>query len=49
MVFEAKNVVGIIEGTDPLLKDEAVINGAHDDHRNGIHTPMVKNIWKIQV
>ncbi len=27
-----KNVVGIIEGTDPVLKDEYIIVGAHMDH-----------------
>lgn len=31
-VFKAKNVVGYIEGTDPTLKDEAILLGAHYDH-----------------
>lgn len=29
---DAKNVIGLIEGTDPLLKGEVVIVGAHYDH-----------------
>ena len=28
----AMNVVGVIEGSDPVLKDEAIIIGAHYDH-----------------
>lgn len=30
--FKAKNVVGMVEGTDPELKDEFVIYSAHYDH-----------------
>lgn len=29
---EATNVIGILEGTDPQLKNEAIIIGAHYDH-----------------
>lgn len=29
---EAKNVIGIVEGSDPLLKDECVVFVAHYDH-----------------
>ncbi len=29
---EAYNVIGILEGTDPVLKNEAIIIGAHYDH-----------------
>ena len=28
----ANNVVGVIEGSDPILKDESIIIGAHYDH-----------------
>ena len=31
-VFPAKNVLGYIEGTDPNLKDEFILLGAHYDH-----------------
>ncbi len=30
--FDAYNVVGILEGHDPVLKNEAIIVGAHYDH-----------------
>lgn len=30
--FNVKNVVGIVEGTDPKLKDEYIIYSAHYDH-----------------
>ncbi|MEK7856552.1 MAG: M28 family peptidase, partial [Acidobacteriota bacterium] len=29
---DAYNVIGIIEGTDPVLKNEAIVIGAHYDH-----------------
>jgi aminopeptidase YwaD len=29
---DAYNVIGILEGTDPLLKNEAIVIGAHYDH-----------------
>ena len=29
---QAYNVIGILEGTDPLLKSEAIVIGAHYDH-----------------
>lgn len=29
---EAYNVIGILEGTDPVLKNEAIVIGAHYDH-----------------
>ena len=29
---EAYNIIGILEGTDPLLKNEAIVIGAHYDH-----------------
>ena len=28
----AANVIGILEGTDPTLKNEAIVIGAHYDH-----------------
>jgi hypothetical protein len=31
-VTDAYNVVGILEGTDPKLKEEAIVIGAHYDH-----------------
>ncbi len=31
-VLEGRNVVGIVEGSDPNLKDEYIILGAHYDH-----------------
>ncbi|MDA3832560.1 MAG: M28 family peptidase, partial [Spirochaetales bacterium] len=31
-LIETKNVAGIVPGTDPLLKDEYIIVGAHLDH-----------------
>ena len=31
-VFTARNVVGLIEGSDPVLKDEWIIISAHFDH-----------------
>lgn len=30
--FSATNIVGVIEGKDPLLKSEAIVIGAHYDH-----------------
>lgn len=30
--IQARNVVGVIEGSDPLLRDQVVIVGAHYDH-----------------
>ncbi|MFK7954091.1 MAG: M28 family metallopeptidase [Ekhidna sp.] len=30
--FEVKNIVGMVEGTDPELKDEFVVYSAHYDH-----------------
>ena len=30
--FETKNVIGIVEGSDPVLKDECVVFMAHYDH-----------------
>lgn len=30
--FEAKNIVGVVEGTDPILKEEYVVYSAHYDH-----------------
>ncbi|MET2985513.1 M28 family peptidase [Aureibaculum conchae] len=38
----SKNVVGMVEGTDPKLKDEFVIYSAHYDHI-GIGKPNAKN------
>lgn len=37
--IETRNVIGIIEGSDPKLKDEAVVFSAHWDHL-GIGTPV---------
>ncbi len=31
-VFTSKNVIGLIEGTDPKLKDEYIVFSAHYDH-----------------
>ena len=39
---KAKNVVGMVEGTDPKLKDEFVIYSAHYDHV-GIGKPNAEN------
>ncbi len=39
---KAKNVVGMVEGTDPKLKEEFVIYSAHYDH-NGIGKPNAEN------
>jgi peptidase M28-like protein len=36
--FTSRNVVGIVEGTDPKLKDEYIIYSAHYDH-NGVGKP----------
>lgn len=30
--FELQNIIGFVEGTDPVLKDEYVLFGAHHDH-----------------
>ncbi len=30
--FDASNVIGILEGRDPVLKNEAIVIGAHYDH-----------------
>lgn len=35
-----RNVVAIVRGTDPVLRNEYVAFGAHNDH-DGIHTPAV--------
>ena len=29
---EGKNIIGLVEGSDPVLKDEFIILGAHYDH-----------------
>ena len=39
---KAKNVVGMVEGTDPILKEEFVIYSAHYDHV-GIGKPNAEN------
>lgn len=31
-IINAKNIIGIIPGTDPVLKDEIIVIGAHLDH-----------------
>jgi aminopeptidase YwaD len=31
-LVEGKNIIGIIEGSDPVLKDEYILLGAHYDH-----------------
>jgi Zn-dependent M28 family amino/carboxypeptidase len=31
-IIQAKNVIGYIDGTDPALKDEVILVGAHYDH-----------------
>jgi len=36
--FTSRNIVGIVEGTDPKLKDEYIIYSAHYDH-NGVGKP----------
>ena len=41
-IKDARNVVGIIEGNDPVLKNEYVSFGAHYDHE-GIHNGVVYN------
>ena len=37
-IIKSQNVIGVIEGTDPVLKDEYIIYSAHYDHV-GIGTP----------
>jgi Zn-dependent M28 family amino/carboxypeptidase len=32
VIYELTNIVGWVEGTDPVLKDEYVLFGAHHDH-----------------
>ena len=32
MTYELQNIVGYVEGTDPALKDEYILFGAHHDH-----------------
>lgn len=39
--FSSRNVVGMVEGTDPKLKDEYIIYSAHYDH-NGVGKPNAK-------
>lgn len=39
--FVTKNVIGFVEGTDPILKDEIVIYSAHYDHI-GVGDPDMK-------
>lgn len=41
-LFSSKNVVGMLEGTDPKLKDEFVIYSAHYDHM-GVGKPNAEN------
>ena len=36
----ARNVVGIVRGTDPVLRNEYVALGAHNDHVGYNHTPV---------
>ncbi|HEX6693608.1 MAG TPA: M28 family peptidase [Longimicrobiales bacterium] len=36
----ARNVVGIVRGTDPVLRNEYVAIGAHNDHVGYNHTPV---------
>ena len=38
--FESSNVVGVLPGTDPVLRDEAVVYSAHHDHL-GLRLPPV--------
>lgn len=38
----SRNVVGMVEGTDPKLKDEFIIYSAHYDH-NGVGKPNAEN------
>jgi len=42
ILIKAKNVVGMVEGTDPKLKDEFVIYSAHYDHV-GVGKPNAEN------
>ncbi len=32
VTYELQNIVGFVEGTDPILKDEYILFGAHHDH-----------------
>lgn len=41
-VVETQNVIGFIEGTDPVLKHEFIVLGAHYDHL-GMGGPSSKN------
>ena len=41
-----RNVIGIIEGTDPLLKDQYIVLSAHFDHigiRPGLNPDSIRN------
>ena len=38
--YPARNVVGIIPGSDPVLKNEYVAIGGHNDHLGVNHTPV---------
>ncbi|HEU4990260.1 MAG TPA: M28 family peptidase [Gemmatimonadaceae bacterium] len=40
VAYPARNVVGIIPGSDPALKGEYVAVGAHNDHIGFNHTPV---------
>ncbi len=43
--IEQFNVAGIVPGTDPKLKDEAVIYSAHWDHLGKVDTAQGDKIW----
>src|SRR5439155_20876654 len=38
-VPHGRNVLALLPGTDPVLRDEFVVIGAHDDHIGFNHTP----------
>jgi Peptidase family M28 len=45
--YPARNVVGIIPGSDPVLKHEYVAIGAHNDHIGVNHTPVDHDSLRI--
>ncbi len=44
-LIEGKNIIGIIEGSDPLLKHEFILLGAHFDHMGWKNVGSQKVVW----
>ncbi len=47
VAFPARNVVGIVPGSDPALKGEYVAIGAHNDHIGFTHSPVDHDSLRI--